>query len=280
MRGLKGSVYRGGVRVPFFLRYPALKKGDMDIEAISANIDVLPTIAGICNAAIPNDRKIDGIDLISLITGSAREAKKRPLFFYWTRHSPELYNNIALQKGRYKLVGNTDYNSPSGRFELFDIVKDPYELKNIVKDFPLIAGELKSELDSTFRELAGSENMIDKAYILVGTNFENPIILNRNDADGQWGVWEQEEAYGTWRVIINEGTYNLRFKFIKPVPAGGRMMVETKTFISQMKNEAGETDLIEMKSVFIPAMKCDLVPFYQTASGRILPLWVELDKTD
>ena len=43
-----------------------------------------------------------------------------------------MYNNIALQKGRYKLVGNTDYNSPADKFELFDLEKDPYEQKNIV----------------------------------------------------------------------------------------------------------------------------------------------------
>lgn len=278
MRGLKGTVYRGGVRVPFFIRYPALKKANNDIEAVTAHIDVLPTIAAICNAKLPNGIKVDGMDLMPLMKGSKKEMPDRSLFFYWTRHSPELYNNIALMKGKYKLVGNTDYNSPLSDFELFDIEKDPYELKNIVKDYPVIAGELKTELDRKFIELTGSYNMVNKLYIHTGTEFENPVILNRNDADGQWGVWDQEEAYGTWRVHFTEGTYNLKFRFIKPVPADGRMIVETKSFISQMNNKTGITDVIEMKNVVIPEMKCEFTPFYLSGLKKILPLWVEIEK--
>jgi len=278
MRGLKGSVYRGGVRVPFLLRYPALKKTNIDIEVTAAHIDVLPTLATICNAAPPADRKIDGIDLMPVIVSGRNETAERALFFYWTRHSPELYNNIALQKGGYKIVGNTDYNAPVSKFELFDIEKDPYEQKNIVNEVPLIAGELKAQLDKLFIELVGSKNMIEKLYIPVGTMYENPVILNRNDADGQWGVWDQEDAFGTWRVLFTGGTYNLKFRFMKPVPAGGRMMVETKTFISQMQNEKGVTDVIEMKDISIPAMKCDFTPFYLAGQRKILPLWVEIEK--
>jgi arylsulfatase A-like enzyme len=278
MRGLKGSVYRGGVRVPFYLRYPALKIANMDIEAVAAHIDVLPTIATICNTSLPGGRKIDGVDLMPLITGGKKDLADRTLFFYWTRHSPELYNNIALQKGRYKLVGNTDYNAPVSNFELFDIEKDPYEQKNVVHEFPAIAGELKAELDKNFSELVGSENMVNKPYILAGTGNENPVILNRNDTEGQWGVWDQEEVYGTWRVHFEKGNYNLRFKFIKPVPADGRMMVETKSFITQLKNTAGVTDIIEMKNVSIPEMECDFTPFYLSGQRKILPLWVEIEK--
>lgn len=280
MRGLKGTVYRGGVRVPFYIRYPALKKVDKDIEAAAAHIDILPTLASICNVSLSKDRKIDGMDLMPLLNGNKNVLRERSLFFYWTRHSPELYNNIALQKGRYKLVGNTDFNALVSDFELFDIEKDPYEQKNIVNEYPVIAKELKTELDTRFLELVGSENMIKKTYILAGTDYENPVILNRNDADGQWGVWEQEEAYGTWRVHFKPGTYNFRFRFIKPLPADGRMMVETNTFISQKKNRDGITDIIEMKNVSVPEMECDFTPFYLNGGRRILPLWVEIERID
>lgn len=278
MRGLKGTVYRGGVRVPFWIRYPALKKSNIDIKATAANIDVLPTLAGICNAPLPENRILDGIDLIPLIVAENKNIIERSLFFYWTRHSPELYNNIALQRGKYKLVGNTDYNAPVSKFELFDIEKDPYEQKNIVREFPEVASSLKTELENRFYELSGSVNMKEKMFISAGTVHENPVILNRNDADGQWGVWDQEDAYGTWRVRFEEGRYNLKFRFLKPVPAGGRMIVETKTFINQMKNEAGITNFIEMKNVSIPEMNCDFTPFYLTGQRKILPLWVEIEK--
>jgi arylsulfatase len=280
MRGLKGTVYRGGVRVPFWLRYPALKKSNIDIQTTAAHIDVLPTIAGLCNAPLPDDKILDGVDLIPFITSDKGNIDERSLFFYWTRHSPELYNNIAIQRGKYKLVGNTDYDSQAGKFELFDLENDPYEQKNLVQDFPSVATSLKAELDKQFFTLSGSINLKEKIYISAGTIYENPVILNRNDADGQWGVWDQEEAYGTWRVHFNEGTYNLKFRFIKPITAGGRMMLETGTFISQMKNVNASADVIEMKNIKLPEMRCDLTPFYLTGQKKILPLWVEIERIE
>lgn len=279
MRGLKTSVYSGGIRVPFWIRYPALNARNVEVEINAANIDVLPTLADLCNVKVPEGRKIDGISLIPYIFGKNDE-ESRPLFWYWTRHSPELYNNIALQKGRYKLVGNTDHNSPANKFELYDLENDPYELKNIVKDDPVRAEEMKKDLDLLFRELAISENLAERPRIEIGKVHENPVILNRNDADGQWGIWEQEEIFGFWRVLINEGRYNLRFRFIKPVPQDGKMIVETGTFISQTKNDKSDTDIIEMKDVKLPAVKCDFVPFYLSGTRRIFPLWVEIERTD
>lgn len=280
MRGLKTSVYRGGVRVPFWLSYPGLDARNIDVEANAANIDVFPTLADLCNVKIPEAIEIDGISLIPYINGKKEEDDGRPLFWYWTRRSPELYNNIALQKGKYKLVGNTDYNSPANAFELYDLEKDPFEQKNIVKDDPDRAEEMKKELDLMFHELAVSENLAERPRIEIGTPHENPVILNRNDADGQRGIWEQEEIYGFWRVKINEGRYNIRFKFITPVPPGGRMMVETGSFIYQEKNDRAQTTLIEMKDVWLRSAESDFVPFYQTDGKQILPLWVEIERID
>lgn len=278
MRGLKGSVYRGGVRVPFFLRYPALLKGNREIETMAAHIDLLPTLAEICNLDIPLDRKIDGISLVPVLKNERPFPSDRSLFFYWTRHSPELYNNIALQKGDFKLVGHTDYNAGIENFELFDLGKDPFEQHNIISSNTDTALRLKAELDKIFNELVRSENLTNPPCITIGTKYENPLILNRNDADGQWGIWDQEEIFGKWNVSINEGYFNIRFKFLKPVPANGRIVVETKTFINQMKNENDNTDLIEMNNVYLPEGKCDFVTFYAIGSKKIFPFWVELEK--
>lgn len=280
LRGLKSSVYRGGTHVPFWIRYPAAGIKNKDIGYLSANIDVLPTIAEICNTEVPAGIKIDGINLLPVIKGEKKEGADRTLFFYWTRHSPELYTNIALQKGRFKIVGNTDFDASAEEFQLFDIDDDPYEQNDIMKEDPERATELKRELDLLFSDLAASKNLSDRPFIEIGTGHENPVILDRNDADGQWGIWEQEEIYGFWRVRIIEGSYNMRFKFIKSVAAGGKMMVETGGFISQMKNETDETDLIEMKNVYLPSLKCDFVPFYLKGGKRIFPLYVEIERNE
>jgi len=111
MRGRKGSVYRGGVRVPFFIHSPGKFKGDRKINTTAAHIDILPTIASICEAPLPKGVKIDGKDLLPVLRGQAVDWENRSMFFYWTRKYPELYNNIALHKGSYKLVGHTSFDA-------------------------------------------------------------------------------------------------------------------------------------------------------------------------
>ncbi|MCK5851684.1 sulfatase-like hydrolase/transferase, partial [bacterium] len=280
MRGRKGSVFRGGIRVPFYMRFPILFQGKKDIETTAAHIDILPTIAELCNVNLPDDRTIDGKSLLPLIKNETIDWAERSLFFYWTRRYPELYNNIALQKNKYKLVGHTDYNAAIEDFELFYIIQDPYEQNNIVLENGEIAIELKSELDKYYKELINSENLINSQSIIVGNENENPIILNRNDASGARGIWSQEEIYGKWEVSIAEGNYNVRFKFIKPIETKGRMYIETGAVINQMKNEIIGVDIIEMKNIHFTKMDCDLIPFYSTKGKNIFPFWVELEKMD
>jgi arylsulfatase len=280
MRGLKGTVYRGGVRVPFYLKYPAKFAGNKNIETTSAHIDILPTLAEICNTQIPDDRIIDGKSLTPLLNGNQVEWEERSLFFYWTRRFPELYNNISLQKGNFKLVGQTNYNAEITDFELFDIKKDPFEQKNLVSEKTEVAKQLKTELDKLYAELIYSENMINQPLIIIGNKNENPVFLNRNDAGGERGIWAQEEVHGKWLVGITEGFYNVRFKFIQPVAAGGRMFLETGPVVHQTKNENNNTDIIEMKHIFLKEMNCELVPFYSVGNKNIFPFWVELERID
>ena len=278
MRGRKGSVYRGGVRVPFYLRYPAFTKGNKDIRAVAAHIDILPTISEICKVALPQNKKIDGKSLVPLIKGKKKASQDRELFFYWTRKSPERYFNMALQNGPYKLVAHTDYNATIEDFELFNIEEDPYEQKNIVTHNVVLAKDLKSKMELWYKELTQSENLLVPPRIIIGDDSENPIFLNRNDAGGERGIWAQEEVFGKWRVTITEGSYDLKFKFIKPVKKGGKMYLETGTLVHQFKNRLDETDTIEMKNVQLPAMDCDLIPFYAVENKRIFPFWVEIKR--
>jgi hypothetical protein len=277
MRGRKGSVYRGGVRVPFYLRYPAKLEGNKDIETPAAHIDILPTLAEICGTEIPNDRIIDGKSLLPLLNNQEAGLADRPLFFYWTRRYPELYNNISIQKGNMKLVGHTNYDANIQDFELFDIQNDPYEQTNIVKQNTDVAEKLKSELDKIYHELIHSENIVHPPHVIIGSRHENPVVLNRNDADGERGIWAQEEIFGKWHVKIMEGNYNIRFKFIKPVSGGGKMVLETGPVIHQKINTK-ETGIIEMENVHFTETEGELIPFYSVEGKNILPFWVELER--
>ncbi|MEX1238634.1 MAG: arylsulfatase [Cyclobacteriaceae bacterium] len=278
MKGQKGSVHNGGIRVPFYFRYPSY--APKDIETTAAHIDVLPTLAEICNVTLPEERSIDGESLLPLIEEKRVDWEERGLFFYWNRRYPERYNNMALLRGRYKLVGDTDYNAMIENFQLYDMIEDPFEQVNIVGKKKNLAAELKAEMDRKYEELIRSENIVNPPLIAVGSNHEDPVILNRNDADGERGIWAQEEIFGKWRVSIREGRYNVRFKFIKPVEPGGQMYLETGPVIHQIKNVFKDTDIIEMKNVSLPQMEGDLIPFYSIASRRIFPFYVEIERIE
>jgi len=280
MRERKGSVFRGGVRVPFFMKMPGNYSGEKKITNNAAHIDILPTLAAVCHVQAPQDRIIDGKNLLPLLQNKNVEWADRPLFFYWARRYPELYNNIALQKGKYKLVGHTDCNAAIEDFELFDIDNDPYELDNIILQNKNIATHLKSKLDSYYKELINSENIQNQPPIFVGSSHENPVILNRNDAGGQRGIWAQEEIFGKWFVHIEEGNYNIRFKFIEPLRTKGQMVIETGPVVNQVQNDQIDTDIIEMKNIHLTAAECDLIPFYSTQGKNIFPFWVELEKVE
>lgn len=277
MKGRKGTVYRGGVRVPFYMRYPQKFKGNSTLNAPAAHLDVLPTIAEICNLKPPEDRIIDGRSLVPLINGAKTSLEERPLFFYWTRKYPEKYYGMALQKGDYKLVAYTDSDAAIEDFELFNIASDPYEQNNKILEHKQLAGKLKFELDSLYGQLMQSKNLINPPQIVIGRPQENPITLNRNDAGGDRGIWDQEDVFGKWHVKITAGDYNIRFKFIKPVKGGGRMFMETGAGIHQSRLKEEITDIIEMKGVSLPALDTDLIPFYLVDGQRKFPFWVELE---
>ena len=275
MKGRKSSVYNGGIWVPFFLRFPAMFSGNQEVNQITAHIDLLPTLSKLCNVEMPRDRKIDGRSFIPSI--NSEKLPERSFFSYWTRKYPELYNNIALQRGQFKLIGKTDYNSPIENFELYDTYNDPFEKNNLVTQKKSIALSLKKEMHQTFLELVNSENLKNPPRIMLGSDFENPVYLNRNDAGGQRAVWNQEQAYSFWKVDINkEGLYDLKFKFLKPLPANGNMYLEIGQSIQQKFNSKDNLDVIEMKSVYLPKGFNDFTPFYMFQKGNYFPLYVEV----
>jgi arylsulfatase len=276
MRGLKSSVYNGGVKVPFFLRYPALNTKVREVAVNAAHIDVLPTLAELCSIDLNDGVKRDGISMVPQIKGSMKQIDERELFFYWTRHNPEKYNNIAIMKGKQKLAVFRDYNAPLSDFELFDLAKDPSESVNLIREKMPDAVLLKKKMDAVLDELIMSVNLKDPPYIIIGSQAENPVILNRNDAAGQRGIWDQEEVYGLWKTKISEGRYRIKINFIKPVPGGGVMMLETGTIVNRALVRGNEVTSFEMDNVMIREFTGDFIPSYEIKGRRIFPFSVEL----
>ncbi|MFC5624865.1 arylsulfatase [Algoriphagus winogradskyi] len=279
LKGRKGSVFQGGVKAPFFIRYPEGFSGNKEVTNLSAHLDVLPTLADLCGFELPKDRKIDGQSMVPLINGENTSINDRSYFTYWTRKYPELYQNISIQKAGWKLVGNTEYNSESEKFNLYNLYEDPYELNNLSSKNSSKAKELKSEMDALYLELINEKNQKNPPLIHVGSTAENPIFLNRNDAAGERGIWAQEDVFGYWNVKVEPGVYDIRVKFIKPVPPQGRMTIETSNYANIAIDKSSEdVDIFEMKGVSLQATEGQLLPFYEVDGQRYFPFWVELEK--
>lgn len=279
LRGLKGNVFQGGVRAPLLIHYPKKYNAPKKIDQLTAHLDILPTIAEIVGIDLPNDRKIDGKSLIPLMNGDETNFENRSYFSYWNRKYPERYNNISIQNSGWKLVGKTDFDATLENFELYNLAEDPYELTNLISTHPSKGMELKVEMDQFYEELIQEKHLINQPLIQIGSEEENPVFLNRNDAAGQRGIWAQEDIYGYWNVHLAPGTYDFKFKFVKAVPSQGRMFLETGTIVNQSKIEGeGEMEFIEMKDIELPEMDTKIIPLYEVEGKQLFPFWIEILK--
>jgi len=285
MRGKKGTVYQGGIKVPCFLHYPSKFPEGKRVDFPVMHLDILPTIASLCGATIPLDRKIDGMDLLPYFLSEhpLKAPPERALFFYWHRRSIEKYHNIAIRKGSHKMVGNVEYTAPAHAFELFRIDRDFNEQSNLVIDRPQKAAELKTELDQWYEEMILEANMLNFPKAIVGTRHENPTVLNRNDASGPEAIWKSDEIFAYWDIKVAEaGFYSLKFKFFNPLPKGGIMKIQLGPVHYTLKNENEGLRELEMDEVYMPAIEGQFIPWYRYRSGgavhNTLPFTIEIGK--
>ena len=141
-RGWKGTFFEGGIRVPFFLRWPGRIPAGQRLSLPAQHIDVLPTVAAAASAGLPSGRRIDGIDLLPLAMGKAASPKARALF--WRSGGYE-----ALRDGSWKL--QVSRNPP--RIWLFDLAADPTERHDLSARRPDQVRRLRAELAAHDREL-------------------------------------------------------------------------------------------------------------------------------
>jgi arylsulfatase A-like enzyme len=99
LRGFKGSTWEGGMREPTIAWWPGKVPAGTSSDAICGMIDVLPTFAAIADASVPSDRKLDGADIRSVLTGDANAPGPHQVFYYYRGLELE-----AVRDGDWKLV--------------------------------------------------------------------------------------------------------------------------------------------------------------------------------
>ncbi len=275
-RGQKGTVYEGGVRVPFLI-YP--RQNDLErIHSPTAHIDIFPTILQLCK--IKYEHSIDGLSMLPLFQNNTSGFNNRSIYHHWTRGYLTPYQNIAVRQGDFKLVGHVDYNATLEKFELFNLRDDPFEQHNIIQSHRVEAEKLKINLDNWIETEVWTIQADPK--ILVGSDKENPTLLNRNDAKGQPGIWAQDEIYGYWDVeVVSSGVYNFKYTFLHNFGDAGKIRLNLKPleYTSQITDTT--QNKIDLNDVFIPKGSYRLETWYEPKNGDfILPFSVEIRKME
>jgi arylsulfatase A-like enzyme len=210
MRGLKGTVFQGGIRVPFYVRWPGVLKAGVEITAPAAHIDVTPTLLEACAVRRHKEPLMDGISLLSHLKGEAPPPPERELFFQWHRGDvPEKNRACGVRRGRWKLVRL----APAERPMLFDLDADPGEKSDVSSAHPDIVDALTKAHEAWFEDMRQTRQF-EPPRIKPGTAHEDPVVLSRQERRGP-RAGEAGEAGGAWLIDLEKDTtfdITLRFK--------------------------------------------------------------------
>ena len=134
-RGWKMTFFEGGIRTPFFAKWPARLPAGERFHTPVAHVDIFATAAGAAGAPLPSDRVIDGVDIVKLARG---EAQGRP------------HGAIFWRSGQYRTILADDWklqvSERPKKTWLFDLAADPTEQRNLAETRPDKLAELAAIL--------------------------------------------------------------------------------------------------------------------------------------
>ncbi|MGB2906255.1 MAG: arylsulfatase [Candidatus Aminicenantaceae bacterium] len=146
-RGLKGSVYEGGIRVPLIARWPGRIPGATVSEHVCAFWDVFPTLCDITGAKAPAG--IDGLSFASTFLGSGRQDAHE--YLYW--EFPSYGGQQAVRLGDWKAVRTRLLQDDAEHsIQLYNLHEDGSESRNVAVDHPEVVGRAREILSSARTE--------------------------------------------------------------------------------------------------------------------------------
>ena len=149
LRGSKLSLYEGGIRMPFIVRWPGhTPAGRLDDQTVLAATDMIPSLCAVAGVELPREVAFDGEDLSAALLGSPM-TRTRLLFWEYGRNTnafsfprgADRSPNVAMREGDWKLLLNADGTDP----QLYDLKTDPKEAANVVAGNPEVAAKLKDK---------------------------------------------------------------------------------------------------------------------------------------
>lgn len=143
LRARKGSLYEGGIRVPFVARWPGTISPGTASAHPSGFQDMLPTFCELADASIPEP--VDGISIVSALTG--RDDQREHDFLYWERRGVS-----AVRMGDWKAYLPEGHTNPEGRVELYDLATDIGEQNDLAPAHPALVSEIRTIVRESHRD--------------------------------------------------------------------------------------------------------------------------------
>lgn len=158
LRGHKGQTLEGGMRMPTVIRWPNKIKAGNDIDKLLTAMDILPTFAKLIGAKMPEDRIIDGMDIMPVLLDEAESPREYFFYSHWG----------TLEAVRWK---DWKLRITKGKEALYNLRTDIAEKNNLIDQYPENVAQLKMAMQEF-------EEDVTKNARPVG-NVKNPIALKK-----------------------------------------------------------------------------------------------------
>ena len=210
LKGGKGSAYDGGHRVPFFFHWPAGKiKHGHDVDDLNAHFDLLPTLVDLLDLKTPGELDIDGRSFKKQLYEPELMLNSRTLFVEKQRTlKAKKWDEAVAMTYRWRLVNNR---------ELYDIQADRAQRKNLIKDYPEVANQLREDFDQYWAKVSPNDREI--AYTVVGHPSDKETFLSSEDwyinkaPWNHYSVAKGDKKCGSWHIDVFEtGKYEVELR--------------------------------------------------------------------
>lgn len=180
LRGTKLSLYEGGIKMPFIIRWPAkIKKAGVDSTSVLSAHDLLPSFCKIAGAKPGESKSLDGEDRSTVLLGKASKRKNALIWEYGRNNAffsfpkaPDKSPALACREDNWKLLMNADKTS----IELYDLHTDKNELNNLAAKHPEIVNRLSKQLLNWWTTLPPYEEKLI-SHNPIDVKFGDPYIL-------------------------------------------------------------------------------------------------------
>jgi arylsulfatase A-like enzyme len=279
LRGLKTSVYEGGIRVPCFVRWPGRLAPGREVTQPAAHIDLTPTLLEACGVTIDGGPEMDGRSLLPLLEGNPDAAgPERALCFQWHRgNAPEEGRNFAIRSGRFKLLRPESARpGESPPLELYDIEHDPFEQSDLAPARPELVDRLYRDYRRWFRDVSASRGY-GPVPIRVGDPRENPTMLTPQD-------WRQgndtggKVPPGSWHLeVARAGRFEIEVEF--PRALAGQVLHLAIQGISREQSLVQPGEPVIFRAVELTAGLAELESWLDASKVMGPPAYVTMTRT-